>query len=261
MNGPFSVMKDSCSQMLFQIYCVFFRTGVVARRYQLPIMISPWFQAFVYIERYLYLMVSVAAILFSVVLSLVHVGTWSHPYVKGTGFISQHLLQSSNITNGLWLIWENLKVLCLFKESCCSHVVLKVPIYPTELVAIIFESKVLCSMHESTHGHSILSWLIYIFFKTSLAVKTKYFFQKTTCSRQFFKVVFHSIWREELQTIIHSFKGTSFFWRISLSHPFFHVGWFFDGAVVINFFTGYMEHMVFYSRYLLRTATFLEDIS
>ena len=75
MNGPFSVMKDSCSQMLFQIYCVFFRTGVVARRYQLPIMISPWFQACVYIERYLYLMVSVAAILFSVVLSLVHVGT------------------------------------------------------------------------------------------------------------------------------------------------------------------------------------------
>ena len=174
----FLLWKTVAAKYFFK-FTVFFRKGVVARRYQ----ISPWFQACVYIERYLYLMVSVAAILFSVVLSLFHVGTWSHPYVKDTGFISQHLLQSSNITNDLWLIWENLKVLCLFKESYCSHAVLKVPIYPTELVAIIFESKVLYSMHESTRGHSILSWLIHIFFKTSLAVKTKYFFQKTTCSR------------------------------------------------------------------------------
>ena len=81
-------------------------------------------------------------------------------------------------------------------------------------------------MSESTCSHSILSWWIY-FFKTPPVAKTKYFGQNTTCSLQFFKVVSHSICREKLRPVIHSLKRTGFFRRISLSHPFFYVGWFF----------------------------------
>ena len=40
---------------------------------------------------------------------------------------------------------------CLFEENHCSPAVLKVPIYSTELVAIIFVSKVLCKMPKSTY--------------------------------------------------------------------------------------------------------------
>ena len=50
-----------------------------------------------------------------------------------------------------------------------------------------------------------------------------YFFQNTTQSRRLFKLVFHFIWQEELWAANHSFRRASFFWRISLSHPFSHV--------------------------------------
>ena len=43
----------------------------------------------------------------------------------------------------------------------------------------------------------------YIFFKTSFAAKTKYFFKNTSCSRLFFKVVSYCIWRGELRLVIH----------------------------------------------------------
>ena len=54
-----------------------------------------------------------------------------------------------------------------------------------------------------------------------------------------------------------------FFWRSSLSHPFFRVGSFFNGSVaVMHFFRGcYMEEIIFGSSYLLRTATFLKGLS
>ena len=45
----------------------------------------------------------------SMIWSLFHGSTWSDPYVKDTVFISQHLLQQSIITSGLWLIREKLK--------------------------------------------------------------------------------------------------------------------------------------------------------
>ena len=69
-------------------------------------------------------------------------------------------------------------------------------------------------------------------------------------------------WREELQLAIHSFKRTGFFLRISLSYLFFHVGYFFHGAVAaIRFLKGYMEQIIFDSSYLLRTTTFLENVA
>ena len=35
---------------------------------------------------------------------------WRDSYVKGTVFVSQHLLQPSIITSSLWLIQEKLKI-------------------------------------------------------------------------------------------------------------------------------------------------------
>ena len=81
-------------------------------------------------------------------------------------------------------------------------------------------------------------------------------------SRPFFEVVYHFIWKKELLLANHSFKLTSLFWRISLSHVFFHVEHFFhEAAAAIRFLRGYMQPIIFDSSYLLRTATFLEDLS
>ena len=46
------------------------------------------------------------------------------------GHILQHLLQTSIIESGLWLIRENLKG-TLFEENHCNPAPLKVPIYST----------------------------------------------------------------------------------------------------------------------------------
>ena len=53
--------------------------------------------------------------------------------------ISQHLLQQSIVTSGMWLIRENLTG----TERHYSLALLKVPVYSTELVAVIFVWKVL----------------------------------------------------------------------------------------------------------------------
>ena len=70
--------------------------------------------------------------------------TRSDPYVKDTVFISQHLLQPST-THPLYQAvcgWFEKKLsACLFEENHCSPALLKVPIYSTELVAIIFFGK------------------------------------------------------------------------------------------------------------------------
>ena len=50
-----------------------------------------------------YLTASIAATLFSMVVSLSHRSTWSDPNVKDTVFINIHIIKS-----GLWLIRENL---------------------------------------------------------------------------------------------------------------------------------------------------------
>ena len=76
----------------------------------------------------------------SVIISRQHL----NPRVKETAFISQYFLQPSIIINGLRLIWEKGWRVCLSEENHGSPAVLKVPIYSTELVAIIFVSKVMC---------------------------------------------------------------------------------------------------------------------
>ena len=57
------------------------------------------------------------------------------------------------------------------------------------------------------------------------------------------------------------FDRTDFFWRITLSHPFFYGGWHFTRVVAaMHSFRGYMKQIIFDSSYFLRTATFLEDL-
>ena len=95
------------------------------------------------------------------------------------------------------------RVLCLFEEGHCGHALLKVPIYFTELVAVIFAWKIFCWMHGSTCSHSIYYlWWIY-FFQNIICCKTKYFFKNTSYSRLYFKVVSYCIWRGELRLVIH----------------------------------------------------------
>ena len=57
------------------------------------------------------------------------------------------------------------------------------------------------------------------------------------------------------------FDRTDFFWRITLSHPFFYGGWHFTRVVAaMHSFRGYMKQIIFDSSCFLRTATFLEDL-
>ena len=70
-------------------------------------------------------------------------------------------------------------------------------------------------------------------------------FEETVCSRSFI-----------LSNVLACFGGSA--WAIH----FFIQGGFFIGAVAaIHPFRGYMERIIFGSSYLLRTATFLEDLS
>ena len=66
-------------------------------------MLPPWFQACINWKIACYLTTSIPAIdsFYGTVIKAIH-------YVKGTVFISQHLLQVSIIVTSLWLIIENL---------------------------------------------------------------------------------------------------------------------------------------------------------
>ena len=83
-------------------------------------------------------------------------------------------------------------------------------------------------------------------------------FQNTTYSRPFFWSC-ASFYLKRGVASSHSFLNyTGFFWRISLSHPFFHIGWFFNGVVAaIHSFKGYMEKIIFDSSFLSRTGHLL----
>ena len=73
------------------------------------ILIHPWFQACISWRKSVIWWHQFQLSIFSIIESLFPGSTWSVPYVKDTLFISQHLLQPSIITSGLWLIREKLK--------------------------------------------------------------------------------------------------------------------------------------------------------
>ena len=83
-------------------------------------MILPWFQACVYWKKSVIWRYQLQPSIFYMKVLLCHGSTWSDPCVKDTVFISQHFLQSSIITTGVWLIQKNWNV-CLFEESHCSQ--------------------------------------------------------------------------------------------------------------------------------------------
>ena len=103
-------------------------------------MIPPWFQACKYWKKSVIWRHHFQASVFCKIISLFHRSTWDDSYVKDTVFISQHLVQPSIIKSGLWLIQEKLKGMFIWGKPL-EPALLKVLIYFTELVALIFVEK------------------------------------------------------------------------------------------------------------------------
>ena len=132
----FLLQKSNYSHSFFQIYCVFPEQELCSKEILTMIIIPPWFQAWIYWNKFVIWRHHFQPSNFSMIVSLFHVSTWSNPHVNETVFISQHFLQPSIIMSGLWLIWENVEE--YVEENHCSPALLKVPTYSSELVAIIF---------------------------------------------------------------------------------------------------------------------------
>ena len=88
-----------------------------------------------------------------------------------------------------------------------------------------------------------------IYLKHHVFVKKIGFFQSTTSSRQFLKVVCYLFRDRSSGRSFIFFNCSSFSERSSLSHPFYHLGRFlFNEAVaVIHFYRGYIEQIIFES--------------
>ena len=85
---------------------------------QIPIMIPSWFQACIYEKKFVITWQNhFQASIFSMIVSLFQGSTWSDSNVEDTVFISQHLLQTSIITSGLWLAREKLKSIVYLKKT------------------------------------------------------------------------------------------------------------------------------------------------
>ena len=87
------------------------------------------------------------------IVSLFHGSTWSNPQAKETVFIAQYFLQPSIIINGLRSIREKVEEYVYLRKTIVGPAVLKVPIYFTEQIGIIFVWKV-----EIIYRDPILSW-------------------------------------------------------------------------------------------------------
>ena len=80
------------------------------------------------------------------------------------------------------------------------------------------------------------------------------FFQNTTSSRPFLKVVCYFIYREKYGRVIHFFNCSGFSKRSSLSHPFYHLGWFFYRSGCSHpFFQGLYRTDNFWQQQLSKT--------
>ena len=120
----FLLKKSNCSHSFFQIYCVFaeekLRQGdIISTNYHNFLgffffsMTPSWFWACIYWKKSVIWRHHFLLSIFSMIVSLFHGSAWSNLYVQDTVFISQHLLQPSIMTSGLWLIRKNLKsMLC-----------------------------------------------------------------------------------------------------------------------------------------------------
>ena len=190
MNGPFSIIKGSCSYAFISNLLCLCRTGVGVR----SIIITNYDTSCRYWNIVIIWGHQLHPSFFAMVLSLFHGSTWSNPYVRCTGFISQYLFQSSRII-------EN-----LCHKISCSNFCLKSTL-----------------LNARKHFQPFHSFRWVYFFQNTTCCQYNIFFQNTTCSRQFFKVVSQKEWRP----VIHSFKRAGFFLKISSSYQFFSVVWFF----------------------------------
>ena len=80
--------------------------------------------------------------IFSMIVSLFHASTWSNPHVKETFFYFTILFATIDYNKRSAVDSRKSWRVCLFEESNCSPALLKVAIYSTEQVAIIFAWKV-----------------------------------------------------------------------------------------------------------------------
>ena len=101
-------------------------------------MIPPWFQECIYWMKSVTWRHPLEPSVFSIIVLLFHGSTCSVPYVRDTVSISQLLLQPSILVHAVCGWFEKNWMICLFEESHCSPALLKVPLYSTELVAVIF---------------------------------------------------------------------------------------------------------------------------
>ena len=101
-------------------------------------MIPPWFQECVYWTKSVIWRYLLEPFIFSIIVLLFHGSTWSDSYVKGTKSISQHLLKPSILLQAVCGWFEKNCMIRLFEESHCNPALLKVSIYSTELVEVIF---------------------------------------------------------------------------------------------------------------------------
>ena len=148
--------------ILLNLLC-FCRTGIEILTI---IIIPPWFRGWIYRKKVCYMTTSFTAINFfydSVIISQEHLkqSTCQRTCLYFTIlFATVHYNKRSAVNSRKsWRV-------CLFEENHCSPAVLKVPVYFTEQVAIIFVWKV-----EIIYRDPILSWW------TSI-VKLPSFYQK-----------------------------------------------------------------------------------
>ena len=114
-NGPFSIIKEQLQPHILSNYCIFSRQEEFSQGYQSSSMVPPWFQASINWMEACYLTTSVPAI---------------YSFYGTLIFSLEHL--SRALLLSLWLIRENSKgtVFIWGKQL--------VPLYSTELVAVIF---------------------------------------------------------------------------------------------------------------------------
>ena len=105
-------------------------------------MIPPWFQACIYWKMSVMWRHHFQPSIFSIIESLFDGSPWSDPYVKETMFISQHLLQPS-LQQAVCRWFKKIWKVYLFEENNYGPALLKVPLYSTEQVAVIFVWKLL----------------------------------------------------------------------------------------------------------------------
>ena len=93
-----------------------------------------------------------------------------------------------------------------------------------------------------------------IYLKYHVFVKKIDFFQNTTSSHPFFKVVCYSFIEKSSDRSFIFFNCSGFSKRSSLSHPFYHLGWFFYRSSCSHpFFQGLYRTDNFWQQLLIKT--------